>query len=169
LTAAARACTIDLQMRRSIVSVSTAAIVLVLGSSCGTDPADAFVGTWTSTDAAIDSVGSCGPSGSIGAIDLTGMTITEVDRSHITATFVANGAACELGFTVSGATATVKPDQSCSISDGTTSGAFEITDGNLYLYTNFLLLSLHGGFVPPGATVISTTCYVSAVGTFRAS
>jgi hypothetical protein len=152
----------------SIVRASVAAALLVLGCGGGTDPADAFVGTRTFMFSGIDSAGPCVPGGSDVLIDLSGamMTITKDDRTDITATFAANGAACDLGFTVRGAGATVKTGQSCSISDAAMSGTFEITSGSLNLYSTFLLLSLDGGFVPAGAT--SATCLLSAADTLPA-
>jgi hypothetical protein len=146
-------------MRNAIGRFGTAAILLVLGCSGGTGPADAFVGTWTFAEfSGIDSSGPCVPGGSSVLIDLTGaMTITKNNGTDITAAFASNGAACDLGFTVNEAGATAKTGQSCSISNAAMSGTFEITTGSLNLYPTFLLMSLSGDFVPTGATSASCT------------
>ena len=157
-------------MRASIVRVSAAAVLLVLGCSGGngdgadtatSSPADAFAGSWTFDFGAITFDGACVPGVYPTAIMFTGstMTITKNDATDVTAAFTATGVACDVGFTVSGAMAAVKAGQTCTISDGAVSGAFEISNGSLYFNSMHLVLNMSGGFAPMGTTM--TTCPVN--------
>jgi hypothetical protein len=165
----------------SIVHVSAAAVLLVLGCDAGTrPPADAFAGTWTFAFGSIGFDHACIANGGIyvSPILLTGdtMTITKDDDTDVTATFGPTGATCDVGFTVSrptasllgDPTATVKPGQTCSISLDPVPGTFQIESGGLDFYSNpygkMLELTLAGGFVPTGYA--TTTCSVNVVGRF---
>ena len=156
--------------------VGVAAVLLVLGCGGGngsgpdtgaTSPADAFAGNWTFDFAAVSFDGACAPGVYPTGITFTGttMTITKNDATDVTAAFTATGVTCDVGFTVSGATATVKAGQTCNISVGGVSGTFEISNGgeNLYFNQMHLVLSLLGGFAPSGTT--TTTCGVTIDGT----
>jgi hypothetical protein len=156
---AGRPGTIGLVTRASIVRVSAAAALLVLGCGGGAGPADAFVGSWTFDSGSID-FGICGGV-VLPPIDFTGavLTITKDDSTDVTATFAATDVSCDIMYTVRPGQGQVKTGQ-CAIS-GAATGTFVVDGGLLDFTSTHLVLDLLGGFEPTGTS--TSACSVTAV------
>jgi hypothetical protein len=127
----------------------------VTGTSTTSSPADAFAGSWTFDSGAINLNCSIGASSQI---NLTGtMTVTKVDDTDVSATFAVPSATCNIGFSVTGATAAISANQTCTVFNGGTPEIFTITTGTLFFNSHHLVLQLAGGV--PG-------CATDANGTF---
>jgi hypothetical protein len=96
------------------------AAILVLGCSSNnavtsnSDPAAAFVGSWTFGSGSIQPVCS---GITIAPFDLTGdtMTITQVSATEVSTMLTGTGVMCDVNFTVSGSTATAATGQTCLV------------------------------------------------------
>jgi hypothetical protein len=152
-------------IKTSFLRLCGAAAFLVLGCGGGSgngitsSPADAFTGTWTFGSGSI--VPTCTGT-TLDDISLVGgnMTITKVDASDVTVMVAASGAMCDVKFTVSGTTATVKSGQTCIISENGLSATLDVTTWTMTVTDGTLMMSMAGT-----AQVSIISCTPTATGT----
>jgi hypothetical protein len=115
------------------------------GGAGGSDPAGAFAGTWTFGSGSTIQPMCSGAGSTIGNVDLTGdtLTISEVDSTHVNLTST-NGIDCNVTFTVSGSTATIEANQSCTASISGTTAIINIKTWTATLASGALSSSLTG-------------------------